>query len=550
MKKYYQVTFRDLKNSFEEGTSYKEIANFYQQYYKYDILTIKVNDDFLDLSDTLQKDCTVDFYTIADEYGNRVYSRSARFILILAIKNLYGKKALVHMHHSQDKGAYFTVENVELPENCVEEINKEFEKIVKADYLFTKLVVSRLEAIDYFHKKRMYDKENMLKYVSNTYINLYRIDDIYDYYYGKMAYSTKQINKFKIYALNKGFILRVPDIFEPDKVIKHKHSDKIYNMFNSCMAFGKSINIENASDLNYQVSNNKAIDIILLSEAYYNNQISFITEDIITKNKKIILLAGPSSSGKTTTAKKISIYLSSRGYNTKAISIDDYFISIKDRQKSLNGKIDFESINVVDVDLFNKQIKQLLNNEKVYLSRYNFITGKREFDKDFTQLSKNDIIIVEGLHALNDQLTSNIDKKHKYKIYISPLTSLGIDNHNHIHTSDVRKLRRILRDSRTRAVNAKNTLKMWSNIQKGEMENIFPYQNNVDAVINSSLIYEIGVLKTYVEPLLYSVNNDDLEYPEALRLINLLKNFLPIPGDNVPSDSVLREFIGGSCFKL
>lgn len=548
MEKYYEVTYNDIKASFKENTSFREIALYFQKYFDYPILTAKTNDDFIDLGETLKKDCKVEFFTIASEYGNKVYSRSARFILALAVSKLIKKASLV-IHHSQDQGVYFTIDNVNLLDDFVSSLNKEFKRIVDNDYLFTKLTVSRLEAMDYFHKKKMFDKENLLKYVTNTYINLYRIDDIYDYYYGRMAYSTSQIDSFKIYKLKDGFVLQLPSVYNPDKVEKITNNYKVYDKFNEYTNFGKSINLSNASDLNFQVSESKITEIILMSEAYYNNQIANITDDIVSKNKKVVLLAGPSSSGKTTTAKKIGIYLSSKGYNTKAISIDDYFISLADRQKDINGGIDFESINAVDVELFNEQISKLLKNEEVYLSRYNFLTGKREFDKKTTKLNKNDIIVVEGLHALNEKLTSSIPKKDKYKIYIAPLTSLNIDNHNHVHTSDVRKLRRIIRDSKTRAVSAKNTLKMWSNIQKGEMNYIYPYQNDADSVINSALMYEIGVLKTYAEPLLYSVSSDDIEYPEALRLINFLKNFLPIPSDDIPNDSVLREFIGGSCFK-
>ena len=548
MEKYYEVTYNDIKASFKEETSFKDIALYFQRYFDYPILTAKINDDFIDLSENLKKDCKIDFFTRASEYGNKVYSRSARFILALAVNKLIKKASLV-IHHSQDQGVYFTVENAKLPDNFVSLLNQEFQKIVDSDYLFTKLTVSRLEAMEYFHKKKMFDKENLLKYVTNTYINLYRIDDIYDYYYGRMAYSTKQIDLFKIYKLKDGYVLQLPSVYNPDKILKISTNNKVYDKFNEFTNFGKSINLNNASDLNLQVSESRITDIILMSEAYYNNQIANITDDIVLKNKKIVLLAGPSSSGKTTTSKKIGIYLSSKGYNTKAISIDDYFISLKDRQKDIDGMVDFESVNAIDIELFNEQISKLLSGEEVYLSRYNFLTGKREFDKSVTKLSKNDIIIVEGLHALNDKLTTSISNKDKYKIYISPLTSLTIDNHNHVHTSDVRKLRRIIRDSKTRAVSAKNTLKMWGNIQKGEMNYIYPYQNGVDAVINSALMYEIGVLKTYAEPLLYSVTSDDLEYPEALRLINFLKNFLPIPSDDIPNDSVLREFIGGSCFK-
>lgn len=548
MEKIYQVTYDSKIYEFKEGITFKEIADSFQHLYKYEIIGAKVNSDFVDLNNCLKKDCVIEFFTLADEYGNKVYSRSARFILVAAIKKVYGSKAKVLLSHSQDRGVFFKIEGVRLDESTLKNIKMAFKSIVDSNFLFTPLTVSRLEAMNFFHKKRMYDKENLLKYISNTYINLYRIDNVYDYFYGHMAYSTLQINKYKITKLGNGFVLQLPTTLDTD-IVDIKHNDKILNKFEEAIDFGKNINLTNASDLNYQVSIGNIQDILLMSEAYYNDQLLKLADSIINKKSKLILIAGPSSSGKTTTSKKLCIYLKSKGYNTKAISIDDYFTDLSIRAKLADGSYDFESINAVDTELFNRQINDLLNGEEVNLPQFDFVKGKRYFQKNSVKMNKSDIIVVEGLHALNNKLTESIEKRYKYKVYISPLTSLNIDTHNHIHTSDTRKLRRLVRDFKTRGVSARETLSMWSNIQIGEEENIFPYQNDVDSVINSSLMYELGVLKTYVEPLLYSVESNDPEYPEALRLINLLRCFLPIPGDDVPNDSVLREFIGGSCFK-
>ena len=287
-----------------------------------------------------------------------------------------------------------------------------------------------------------------------------------------------------------------------------------------------------------------------MAEANYNSQLANIA-DIIQKKMgkiKIVLLAGPTSSGKTTTARKLQVYLRTRGFKTHSISIDDYFYNRKDTPKKANGDYDFESIRAVDTDLFNKHLVKLLDGEKVLLPEYNFILGEREYNGRSLQLGESDIVIIEGLHALNPELTLAVDDASKYKIYISPLTQLNIDNHNRIHTSDTRRLRRIIRDNKYRGRDAAYTLKAWQHILEGEEEYVFPYQNTADIIINSALIYELGVLKTYAEPLLFSVNEDDEVYPEAIRLINFLRNFLPIPSDDVPQASVLREFIGGSCF--
>ena len=549
MKKLFEVTVNGKTKSFEEGTTYQEIASYYQKDYEYEILGVKVNEDFVDLGSTLSKDSNVEFFTIADEYGNKVYSRSGRFILLLAAQKAFGKKVRVKIKYSFDYVVYFTIDGIDVNDETEKLINKEFQKIVDSDFLFTHLTVSRLEAMNYFHKRKMYDKEKLLKYISNTYINLYRIDYLYDYFYGKMAYSTKQINMFKIKKAVDGFVLMFPSVFIPNELPKFKNNFKMYDKYKIAIDFGRSINISNVSDLNLKVSNAEVRDIILMCEAHYDNQLLKIADDIVDKNKKIILLAGPSSSGKTTTAKKLSIYLKSKGYNTISISVDDYFTDLKLRPKDENGKHDFESINAVDVNLFNENLNQLLKGESVNLPQYDFVEGKRFFDKRTTKLGKNDIIVVEGLHAINDLLTKNIEKRYKYKIFLIFFASINIDDHNHINSVDIRKLRRIIRDSKTRGMSARKTLELWKDIQKGEINNIYPYQFDVDALVDSGLVYEIGVLKTYVEPLLYSVDSSALEYPEAIRLINLLRNFLPITSDDVPMDSVLREFIGGSCFK-
>lgn len=552
MENKIKVKFRDEVLEFDEDTTYKEISEHFKKYFKYDILSCSSNNDFVDLSDKLKKKCVVDFFDRSSTVGSSIYARSARFILILATKNILGDKVKLIVHHSQDHGVYCTIEGAEINKNIINKIYLEMKEIVKQDYLFVKLSVSRLDAIRYFKRIGKMDKVNVLKYISNTYINLYRINDLYDYFYGKMAYSTGQIDEFKLtYIKDNGFVLSLPDIVTPDRTLDYIHHEKVFNKFNDYTKWGKTLGIVDAADLNKVVSEAKVGELINLAEAYYDSQLAKIAEDIYSskRNIKIVLLAGPSSSGKTTTSKKLDIYLRSKGFMTHPISLDDYFTDIDKRELDENGNPDFESIKAIDIDLFNKNLTDLLNGKKVSMPTYNFVLGKREYKNNYLTLKDNDIIIIEGLHALNDELTKSISSDNKYKIYISPLTQLNIDNHSHIHTSDIRKLRRIVRDSKTRGYCAKETLKMWPTIKAGERNNIFKFQDDVDMVVNSALIYEVGVLKTYVEPLLFNVNEDDPEYPEALRLINFLRNFLPIPSDDVPQDSVLREFIGGSCFK-
>lgn len=304
--------------------------------------------------------------------------------------------------------------------------------------------------------------------------------------------------------------------------------------------------------MNKVVSSGQYNDVIRLSETHYEGQLAYISEQVYLnkENVKLVLLAGPSSSGKTTTAKKLGIYLQSKGFRTHYISIDDYFLEKEETPKDENGEYDFESIYALDLKLFNKHLVKLLKGEKVLIPEYNFVTGKKEYKKRYLQLGQNDLLIIEGLHGLNDMLTSSISRKNKFKVFICPYTQINIDNHNYVHTSDTRKLRRIVRDNRNRGKSASDTLHMWKKIRAGEMKYIFPFQEDVDAIINSAMIYEVGALKTYVEPLLFSVDECDEMYPEAIRLINMLRNFLSIPSDDIPRDSVLREFIGKSGFDV
>ena len=533
------------------GTPLKELSEQFERDYKYDILIAKVNNDIVELSDTITKKCNVEFYDRASTLGHCVYSASANFILILAVRNILGDDAKIRFEHSLDNGVFCTIENSNITKTIVKKIEEEMQRIVEANYKIEKYSVSRTDAMKYFSSKKQFDKVSVLKYISNTYINLYRIDDLYDYFYGKLAYSTGQINDFKLtYVMGNSLVLSIPSITNPEYTLDYVHHERIAQTFADTTKFSQGLGITHASDLNRVVSNAESTELILNSESYYDSQLQRAADAIVKKNGvRMVLLAGPSSSGKTTTSKKLMTYLKARGLRVVQISVDNYFLDLKDTPLDSEGNYDFENLYAVDVQQFNKDLTSLLEGKKVSMPTYNFVKGKREYRGNYIQLEDNDIMVIEGIHCLNDELTPAIDRQYKFKIYISPLVDLNIDNHNHIHTTDIRKLRRIVRDSKTRGKGAFDTLNMWSSVRKGEENNIYPYQDDADVVINSSLLYEIGVLKVYVEPLLFCVGEDDPVYPEALRLINFLRNFLPIPSDDVPIDSVLREFIGGSCFK-
>lgn len=553
MPRTIKVNYKDLETKeFQMGTTLLEISNAFEKYYNYPILVGKVDNNIMELSEPITRNCTVDFYDRSSGIGNSIYGRTAQFLLILAVKRVLGEKTEVIVQYSIDKGFYCEIENTSIDKKIVKQIEDEMLVISNQNLMIQKVSVSRYDAIHYFKKKNQIDKVKVLRYISNSYVNLYRIDDLYDYFYGELSYSTNQIDDFKLtYIKDNGFVLSYPTSYNPECTLDYVHHSMLFDTFSSYTKWGNQIGIRNAADLNEVVSKGKYNELIRLSEAYYNSQLSRIADQIAENHKKIklILIAGPSSSGKTTTSKKLEVYLQSKGIKTHQISIDDYFYDRDKTPRLENGELDFESLNAVDVTLFNKHLNQLLEGEKVELPEYNFMLGKREYKGKTLQMSPDDVIVIEGLHGLNDDLTISIERKNKFKIYISPLTQLNIDNHNRIHTSDTRKLRRIVRDNKYRSRNAADTLRMWKSIREGEEKYIFPYQDQADAIINSALLYELGILKTYAEPLLFSVSEEDEMYPEALRLINFLRNFLPIPSDHIPNDSILREFIGDSCFK-
>lgn len=551
MEKKIKVTFHESDiREFNAGVTLYEISQFYKQYFNYPILIGTVDNDIVELSEKVTRSCTVNFYDRSSEVGNGIYARTTQFLLILAVKELFHEEANVVIEHSIDKGYYCEIHGIEIDKPIIRNLEEKMRELVREDIPIEKISVSRLDAMKYFERQKQFDKAKVLKYISNTYINLYHAKNLYDYFYGKVAHTTGQIDDFRLtYIKDNGFVLSHPTSYNPECTLEYVHHQRLFNKFLEYTKWGRQIGISNASDLNEAISSGEAGNVIRLAEAYYNNQLAAISDKIAqNKNIKLVLIAGPSSSGKTTSCKKLAVNLQSRGLKPHQISLDDYFVDRDKTPKLENGNLDTESLKALDVTLFNKHLMQLLNGEKVEIPSYNFVLGKREYNGNILQIGKDDVILVEGLHCLNEDLTMAIDRNMKYKIYISPLTQLNIDYHNRIHTSDTRKLRRIVRDSKYRGHGASDTLNKWNDIRDGEEKYIFPYQDDADEMLNSALVYEIGVLKTYAEPLLFNIEETDACYPEALRLINFLRNFLPIPSEEVPNDSVIREFIGNSCF--
>ena len=534
--------------SFFKGISLEEISKTFQNEYKYPIILGMVDNSLKELSYQVNKNCTIKFLDLTSKEGNRAHISGLTFLLVYAVKTLYGRNADIVVEHSLDKGLFVST-NFDLNEEKVNTIKEEMNKIIESDLDITKLTIDRLEAIKYFNTINDLPKAGTLKYNTNNYITLYRLGNIYNYFYNKMPTSTGRVKDFDLTYINdNGFILRFPTVYINDKIKEYDHHPHMFDVFNECRKWAKIMNIENSVDLNKIVSNGKINDLIRIDETLQSNRLLEIAKNISeNKNIKIVLMAGPSSSGKTTTSRKLSMYLRSFGLKIRTLSMDDYFKDRDETPVGEDGKPDFECLDAVDIDLFNDQVSKLLMKEEVKLPTYNFLLGVKEY-KEKAKLDDNEILVVEGIHALDTNILTNIKRECMFKIYLSPLTELNLDNHNRISTSDNRLLRRIIRDNRTRGYDVTKTLEAWTKVRQGEEKWIFPYQDDSDVTFNTALIYEIGVLKTYVEPLLYSVDTTSPYYEEAKRLIDFLRLFLPIPSDAIPKESIVREFIGDSCF--
>ena len=544
-----KVTYLGKSYMYPKDITLEDISKDFQENYSETIIMAEVNGRPYELNYKVTDDVTVDFFDLTSPTGNRVYESGLIFVLEKACLNMLNSE--IEVKYSIDKGIYIKTYK-KITKEDLDKVSREMKEIVKRDLPIQKNLVNRLEAIEYYKSTKSYDKVNVLKYSVNTNVNLYRLMDIYNYFFSYLPVSTGALKEFKLtYIDQNSFVLRYPNIYYLNKIPVYKHHDKLFNEFKKYDEWSEKLGIENVSSLNNKVTKGSVDDIVLLSENIQNNSLFKIAETIYNNKKlKLILLAGPSSSGKTTTSKKLELFLKGFGLNPIAISIDNYFLDRDKTPRLPDGSYDFESLNSINVELFNKNLKDLLDGKEVTLPVYNFITGKSELSDESIKLGEKEILIVEGLHALNEELTYSIDKKNKYKIYLCPLTVLSLDNHNRIRTTDNRLLRRIIRDNRTRGYSASDTLSTWGKVREGEEKYVFPFQDEADVIFNTSLIYELGVLKTYAEPLLYSVEESDPMYKEAVRLLNLLKNILPISNDYIPVDSIVREFIGGGYFKL
>lgn len=530
------------------NTNLLELSKRYSHNKKYDIILAKVNKEYTELNYIIKNNDKIELLDLTEREANRVYLNGLIFILNYTFKNIYNSN--LHIKHSLDKGLYITTD-IKIDEKLLLNLEEEMNKLIDSDKMIEKLTINRTNAFNYYKSIRKYEKYDNLKYNTNTYLTMYKLDDYYDYYYSQMVPSTGVLKYFKFNLINdNGFVMTFPTIYMTDSIKSYEHREHVFNMFKESSEWAKKLGIEYISDLNKIVSNNKINNIILTEEMEKNSKILDTALKIVNKNNiQVVLIAGPSSSGKTTTTNKLCLAFKSKGRNPKMISMDDFFKDRDETPLDENGEKDYECLEAIDLKLFNDKISDLLSFKETIMPEYNFITGQKEF-KNTMQLDENDILLIEGIHAMNPRILDNIAPDKKVKIYLSALNDLNIDRDVRISTTDNRLLRRIIRDNRTRGYSVNHTLEAWQKVRLGEEKYIFPYQDTADYTINTALSYEIGVLKVYVEPLLYSVDIDSPYYGEAKRLLNFLRLFLPISSEDIPNDSILREFIGGGCFKI
>lgn len=547
MNEMIKVKIRGQEYEVKKATTLEEISSFVQDQFQYEIILAKIENEYYELNKKISKDCEIEFFDLTNKDANRIYVNG----LILLVSYAYKKitKKSLKVNHSLDKGL-FILPSEPLSEEILESLNKKMHELVEQDLPIEKLNISRLNAIEYFEKCREFEKVGNMKYNTDRFITLYKLESTYDYLYSKMPIRTGVLKHFALTYLNtKGFVLRFPTIYQYNEIKSYEHRSNVYNLFKTSRKWAKTIGLQYVFELNEKISNSQINDIIRMDEIKKNSELLDLATKIAQNQEvKIVLLAGPSSSGKTTTCKKLALCLKNCGLTPMMISMDDFFVEREDTPLDKNGQPNFECLEAIDLELFNNTMNQLMNYEETILPTYNFLTGKKEFDRK-VQIKEGDILLIEGIHCLNPEILKNVESSKKCSVYLSALTELNIDRHTRISTTDNRLLRRIVRDNRTRGYNVENTLKHWQKVREGEENYIFPFQDTADYTINTAMIYEIGVLKIYAEPLLYSVDINSPYYGDAERLIKFLKVFLPIPSDEVPQDSVLREFIGGSCFK-
>ncbi|MCI7129581.1 MAG: nucleoside kinase [Lachnospiraceae bacterium] len=538
---------------YEQGTTFEQIAKDYQKNYEQQIVLVFFNGRLRELNKTVKEDGRISFVTVADKPGVKAYRRTVVLLMQKALDDLYGEKGVgVRVLQTTGNGQYceLTGTDMEATDELLQELGVQMHRLIEADLPINKENHSTAGAVKLFHELGMTDKEKLFGYRRSSRVNIYELGGYRDYFYGYMLPSTGYVNNFDLVRYSNGFVLLYPDA-KTGVVSEYHPSDKLFATQRESSLWGEKMGVKNIGELNEAIATGRIQDIILMQEAQMESRIGELADMIANAgNKKFIMIAGPSSSGKTTFSHRLSIHLSALGLKPHPIPLDDYYLDRDKTPRDENGNYDFECLEALDVELFNKDMSALLAGERVELPIFNFKTGKREYRGKYMQLGPEDILVIEGIHGLNDKLSYSLPGESKFKIYISALTQLAVDEHNALPTTDGRLIRRIVRDARTRNTSAQETIAMWDSVRRGEEKYIFPFQEEADYIFNSALLYELAVLKIYAEPLLFNIPKDAPEYVEAKRLLKFLDYFLAVPSENIHHNSLVREFIGGSCFNV
>lgn len=548
-----QVKIHGITKEYPEGTTWMEVVREHQKEYEYDILLVRVNGKLQELHKQV-KDCELSFVTAKDKPGMSAYQRSASLMMLKAFYSVAGPGNVEKLMIDFSIGRGFFVEargNFVLDQEFLDAVKAKMREYVERKIPIMKRSVSTDDAIELFEKLGMYDKARLFRYRMVSRVNIYSIDGFEDYYYGYMVQNTGYIKHFDLIPYHYGFVMVMPDRNTPDILHKFAPSDKLFATLSESTEWGRRMDLETVGALNDRIAKGDMFHLILIQEALQEKKIAEIAAQIAArKNARFVMIAGPSSSGKTTFSHRLSVQLEAIGLKPHPIAVDNYFVNRVDSPRDEHGNYNYEILECLDVELFNRDMTGLLEGKRVELPYYNFKKGVREYKGNFLQLGEGDILVIEGIHCLNDRLSYTLPADSKFKIYISALTQLNIDEHNRIPTTDGRLLRRMVRDARTRGSSARETIRMWPSVRRGEEENIFPFQEEADAMFNSALVYELAVLKQYAQPLLFAIPRDSEEWLEAKRLLKFLDYFIGVSSEDIPKNSILREFIGGSCLNV
>lgn len=550
------VTIDGTQREYPIGTTYQDIAKEYQPQYEYEILLVSINGKLRELHKTVQFDCNLHFFTGSDQPGIQTYHRSAIFLMMKAFYDIGGSENIekVTVDFSLGKGFYIKPQGaITVTKELLDRVKSRMKEYADQKIPIMKRSVNTDDAIELFHKHGMYDKERLFRYRRVSRVNLYSIGGFEDYYYGYMVQNTGYIKYFDIISYDEGFMLMLPQKENPKEVpvFEAEKKQKLFQVMKESVKWGERLNVSHVGALNETIAAGNINELILIQEALQEKKIAEIAARIgADRSKKFVMIAGPSSSGKTTFSHRLSVQLKAQGMIPHPIAVDDYFVNRVDSPKNPDGSYNYEVLECLDIEQFNKDMTALLSGETVEMPRYQFKTGEREYRGDYLKLGDDDILVIEGIHCLNDKLSYSLPKESKFRVYVSALTQLNIDEHNRIPTTDCRLIRRMVRDARTRGASAHDTIRMWPTVRMGEEAYIFPFQESADMMFNSATVYELSVLKQYAEPLLFGIPRESPEYMEAKRLLKFLDYFLGVNSEDIPRNSIVREFIGGSCFKV